>query len=166
MVVTMVTIRKATENDIPELVRQRRLMFEAMGFKDSQKLDMMEEASRKFFIENMACNRFHGWVAVTRTDEIVCNIGIIIDKHPPGPTNLTGKIAYIFNLFTLSEFRRQGIARKIMQNILEWIKKAEIIIVTLYDSEEGENLYKSLGFTLSEEMYLNTEKMKEKVSLQ
>ena len=39
MVVTTVTIRKATENDIPELVRQRRLMFEAMGFKDSQKLD-------------------------------------------------------------------------------------------------------------------------------
>ncbi len=166
MVVTTVTIRKATENDIPELVRQRRLMFEAMGFKDCQRLQMMEQSSEKFFTENISCNRFQGWIAVTKTGEIVGNAGIIIDKHPPGPTNLTGNVAYIFNLYTLPEFRRQGIAKKIMQKILEWIKKAEIIIVTLYASEEGENLYKSLGFTLSEEMYLNTEKMKEKFTLQ
>ncbi|MHA1236173.1 MAG: hypothetical protein ACTSQ9_00755 [Candidatus Hodarchaeales archaeon] len=39
---TTVTIRKATESDIPVLVRQRRLMFEAMGYKNSPKLHMTE----------------------------------------------------------------------------------------------------------------------------
>lgn len=154
----MVTIRRATEFDIPELVRQRRLMFEAMGFKDPQKLHMTEQSSKKFFTKNMSCNKFHGWVAVTKAGKIVSNAGIIIDQHPPGPINSTGKIAYIFNLFTLPEFRHQGIARRIMQTILEWIKEVGIVIVTLHATEEGENLYKKLGFTLSKEMHLNTEK--------
>ena len=153
-----VTIRKATESDIPVLVRQRRLMFEAMGFKNSPKLHVTEQLSKKFFLENLAGNKFHVWVAVTKTGKIVCNAGIIIDQHPPGPINLTGKIAYLFNLFTLPEFRCQGIAKRMLQTILEWIRDAGIDIVTLHATEDGENLYKNLGFIFSKEMCLNTNK--------
>ena len=95
------TIRKANENDIPELVRQRRSMFESMGFDDIQKLQMTSELSSKFFLEQMLSNKFNGWVAITKKGRIVCNAGVIIDHHPPGPNNSTGKIAYIFNLYTL-----------------------------------------------------------------
>jgi len=109
-------------------------------------------------VENIACEKFHGWVAVTKTGKIVCNAGIIIDHHPPGPNNSTGKIAYIFNLFTVPEFRRQGIAKRIVQTILKWIKEAGITIVTLHATNDAKNLYESLGFILSTEMYLNTEK--------
>ena len=153
-----VTIRKVTERDIPELVRQRRMMFEAMGFNNSQRLTLTEQESQKFFLERISGNKFHGWVAVTKAGKIVCNAGIIIDQHPPGPINLSGKIAYIFNLFTLPEFRSQGIAKRIMQAILEWIKDVGIDIVTLHATEEGEELYNNLGFILSKEMYLNTGK--------
>jgi GNAT superfamily N-acetyltransferase len=155
---TSITIRKATTIDIPEIVKQRRLMFEAMGFEDTHKLHLTEEASFNFFTEKISCDMFHGWVAVTNTGRIVCNAGLIIDQHPPGPNNLSGKIAYVFNLFTLPDFRRQGIARKIMQTILEWTRELGIIVLTLHATEEGENLYKSLGFIGSTEMYLNTDK--------
>jgi len=100
-------------------------------------------------------NRFDGWVAVTKKGRVVSNAVVIIDSHPPGPNNLTGKIAYIFNLYTLPEFRRQGIARKIMETVLEWTKERAISTVALHATDDGEKLYENLGFTLSKEMYLN-----------
>ena len=155
---TVVTIRKATEDDIPELVRQRRLMFESMGFDDLHKLQSTSELSSKFFLEQMQSNKFYGWVAITKKGRIACNAGVIIDHHSPEPNNLTGKIAYIFNLYTLPEFRRQGIARKIMETILEWTNEKTISIVTLHATDDGEKLYKSIGFASSREMRLNIEK--------
>ena len=155
---TVVTIREATESDIPELVRQRRLMFESMGYEDFHKLQSTSDLSSKFFLEQILNNKFYGWVAITKKGTIVCNAGVIIDHHPPGPNNLTGKIAYIFNLYTLPEFRCQGIARKIMETVLEWTKERAISIVTLHATDDGEKLYKSIGFTQSREMRLNNEK--------
>ena len=132
-------------------------MFESMGFTDLHKLQSTSDVSSKFFLEHMLNNRFYGWVAITKKGRIVSNAGVIIDHHPPGPNNLTGEIAYIFNLFTYPEFRRQVIARKIMETILKWVKDRELSLATLHVTDDGEKLYKSLGFTSSKEMYLNME---------
>jgi ribosomal protein S18 acetylase RimI-like enzyme len=156
--VTVVTIRKATKDDVPEIVRQRKLMFESMGFEDSNKLQSTSILSRKFFLERMENNTFQGWVASTKEGRIVSNAGVIIDHHPPGPNNFSGKIAYIFNLYTIAEFRHQGIAQKIMETILDWIREKEISLVTLHATDDGEELYKSLGFTSGNEMHLKIEK--------
>jgi ribosomal protein S18 acetylase RimI-like enzyme len=156
-----VTIRKATEDDVPELVRQRKLMFESMGIKDHNKLLLTSRLSRRYFLNGLKSNKFQGWVAITKEGRIVSNAGVIIDHHPPGPNNFTGKIAYIFNLYTLKEYRRQGIARKIMETILEWIKEEEILIVSLHVTDNGEKLYKSLGFTAENTMRLKMKKERE-----
>ena len=156
-----VTIRKATEDDVPELVRQRKLMFESMGIDDHIKLQSTSILSRNYFLEGLKNNKFQGWVAITKEGRIVSNAGVIIDHHPPGPNNLTGKIAYIFNLYTLKEYRRQGIARKIMETILEWIKEEGIPIVSLHVTDDGEKLYKSLGFTSENTMRLKMKKERE-----
>jgi ribosomal protein S18 acetylase RimI-like enzyme len=153
-----ITIRKATEADVPELVRQRKLMFESMGIEDYKKLQSTSILSRNFFLDGLRNNKFQGWVAITKEGRIVSNAGVIIDHHPPGPNNLTGKIAYIFNLYTLKDYRRQGIARKIMETILEWIREEEILIVSLHVTNDGEKLYKSLGFTSENTMRLKMEK--------
>ena len=157
-----VTIRKAVKNDIPELAKQRRLMFEAMGHTDNSKLQSTSGLSKVFFLENMQNKKFHGWVAITEEGMIVSNAGVIIDFHPPGPNNPTGRIAYIFNLYTYPEFRRQGIARQIMETILEWVKEKEISTVSLNATDVGKELYESFGFKSSREMRLHIEKNKSK----
>ncbi|MHA1953722.1 MAG: GNAT family N-acetyltransferase [Candidatus Heimdallarchaeaceae archaeon] len=156
-----VTIRRATEDDVPELVRQRKLMFESMGYDDHNKLQSTSILSRNYFLDGLKNNKFQGWIAVTKEGRIVSNAGVIIDYHPPGPNNLTGKIAYIFNLYTHKEFRRQGIAKKIMETILEWVKSEGISIASLHVTDDGEKLYKGLGFSVENTMRLKIEKESE-----
>ena len=60
----------------------------------------------------------------------------------------------ILNVYTEPEFRRQGVARKVMQAILEWIKARGLHSVNLHASPEGRHLYETLGFEPTNEMRL------------
>ena len=149
-----ISIRKATVSDIPDLVKLRRLMFESMGHDNHELLDAGDLAVETFFQEFIPVNKFQGWVAVNSHGDIVSNIGLIIDHHPPSPRNLSGKIAYLMNLCTLSNYRRQGIARKLLDEALTTIKQMGIKKVTLHATELGKGLYTQLGFTNTSEMRL------------
>ncbi|MDY7077269.1 MAG: GNAT family N-acetyltransferase [Chloroflexota bacterium] len=155
MVEEGVTIRQATVADIPDLVRLRRTMFEAMGFDDPAQLDAADAAVSAYFAEAIPAGRFHGWLAVTSsTDEAVSSGGVVIDQHPPGPTNRSGQIGYIMNVVTIPRYRRRGIARRIMQVMLKWLAEQDIQYVTLHTTEVGRPLYEELGFADGNEMQL------------
>lgn len=149
-----VTIRPATVADVPDLVRLRRMMFEAMGIDNPVRLDAADSATEVYFAKAIPDGRFHGWLAVTSTGVAVASGGVVIDQHPPGPSNLSGKIGYIMNLVTDSRYHRQGIARRIMRIVLEWLEDQGIRCMALHSTEMGRPLYKDLGFVDSNEMRL------------
>ena len=68
--------------------------------------------------------------------------------------NLSGKIAYVMNLCTLPDYRKQGIARLLMQKVIEWIKKNDLTVVSLHATEMGRKMYEELGFKETNEMRL------------
>ena len=150
-----VEIRLATVQDIPDLVRLRRIMFEAMGYDDKTKLDKADQAAKEFFIKAIPEGSFWGWVAITNKGDYIGSGGVVIDQHPPCPHNLTGQIGYIMNLVTIPEFRRHGIARKIMQSMVQWLVKKGIKTISLHSTEMGKTLYEELGFVESNEMILH-----------
>ena len=86
-----IAIRQATVTDIPDLVRLRHMMFEAMGFDDPAKLDAGDAAAADYFAQAIPSGEFQGWLAVTPAGEAVSTSGLVIDQHPPGPGNLSGK---------------------------------------------------------------------------
>jgi ribosomal protein S18 acetylase RimI-like enzyme len=147
------TIRPATLADIPDLVRLRRLMFESMGYDDAERLDAADEAARAYFCESIPTGAFYGWLAVTPDGEAVGSGGAVIDRHPPGPNNLSGKSGYIMNISTVPAYRRRGLARRMMQTILAWLQNQGIEKITLHASGMGKPLYEQLGFVDSNEMY-------------
>jgi GNAT superfamily N-acetyltransferase len=149
-----ITIQRATSTDIPDLVRLRRMMFEAMGFEDAARLAAADAAAAAYFAKEIPARRFHGWLAVTPTGLAVGSGGVVIDRHPPGPGNLSGKVGYVMNLVTDSRYRRQGIARSIMQSMLNWLAQQGVQWVTLHATEVGRPLYEELGFESSNEMRL------------
>ena len=146
-----ITIRQATVADVPDLVRLRRVMFEAMGFDDPAQLD---GAAAAYFAEAIPAGRFHGWLAVTSANEAVGSGGAVIDRHPPGPGNLSGRVWYIMNVVTVPRYRLQGVARRIMQAMLAWLAERGIERVALHTTEMGKPLYEELGFVDSNEMKL------------
>ncbi len=153
-----VTIRQATVDDIPNLVRLRRVMFEAMGTDDPVKLDAMEKAASTYFARAIPCGEFHGWVAVTPDGETVSVCGVVIDQHPPTPGNLSGQIGYVMNIVTAPEYWRQGLARRVARAALQWLEEQSVRRTTLHATETGRPLYESLGFKPAEnEMRLSLE---------
>jgi GNAT superfamily N-acetyltransferase len=154
MVSDEITIRQATTTDIQELVRLRRMMFEAMGFNDPARLNAADTAAAAYFEKAIPARAFYGWLAITTDDRAVGSGGIVIDHHPPGPTNLSGQTGYIMNLVTAPRYRRQGIARRMMETMLAWLAERGIQRVTLHTSTMGRSLYRELGFVDSNEMML------------
>jgi GNAT superfamily N-acetyltransferase len=148
------SIRRAGLQDIPALVQLRREMFEAMGFQDAAALDASDLACEHYFHETIRAGRFHGWVAVTDDGTVVASGGLVIDRHPPGPDNLSGQIGYVMSLSTEPAFRRRGLAKRIMQAMLSALREWEIPAAALHATDAGRPLYTALGFQDSNEMRL------------
>jgi len=153
-VVGEITIRQARLDDIPNLVRLRRTMFEAMGFDDPAQLDNADAACAAYFAEAIPAGEFYGWLAVTPTGEAVSSCGVVFDQHPPGPGNLSGRVWYVMSVVTVPRYRRQGVARRTMQAMLAWLAGRGIEHVALHTTEAGRPLYKELGFVDGNEMRL------------
>jgi GNAT superfamily N-acetyltransferase len=147
-----ITIRQATVADVPDLVRLRRMMFESMGCDEAALLDAADAAAAAYFGQAIPAGSFRGWVAVASTGAVVSSGGVVIDQHPPGPSNLSGQIGYIMNLVTIPRYRRRGIARRIMRAMLKWLVEQGIKQGALHATGVGRPLYRELGFVDSNEM--------------
>jgi GNAT superfamily N-acetyltransferase len=60
----------------------------------------------------------------------------------------------ILNVYTEPEWRRQGMARKLMLAMIEWCRPQGFPYVDLHASQDGRSLYEQLGFTPTSEMRL------------
>ncbi|KYG36762.1 acetyltransferase [Bacillus gaemokensis] len=73
--------------------------------------------------------------------------------------NLEGKEAYILNMYTLPEYRGNGLAKKLLQHCIKECKENGVKRIWLHSSKDGELLYKKMGFThKTNEMELFIEK--------
>ncbi len=147
-----ITIRQATAADVYDLVQLRRMMFEAMGFDDPAQLDAADAASSAYFAEAIPAGEFYGWLAVMPADTAVGSGGVVFDQHPPGPTNLSGRVGYIMNVVTVPRYRRRGVARRIMQAMIKWLAEQGVQNMSLHATEPGRPMYRELGFVDSNEM--------------
>ena len=151
-----ILIREVTVTDVPALLRLRRRMFQDLGYCETALLDASDAASRDYLAEAIPSGEFHAWLAVTLQGQVVGSGGVVIDRHPPSPMNLDGRIGYIMSLVTEPAYRHLGIARHLMQTILRWLQEQGVRSVSLHASEQGCQLYRELGFSESHEMRLRT----------
>jgi GNAT superfamily N-acetyltransferase len=146
-------IRPAGLNDIPEILRQRRAMYQDMGEKDSARLEAMAALSRSYLLRAMADGSFRAWLAFAG-DRAAGGGAVVISPWPAHPYDLECRRATILNVYTPAEFRRRGVARRVMNEMIAWCRQQNFARVTLHASEHGRRLYESLGFEVSNEMQL------------
>ncbi|OLS16332.1 MAG: N-acetyltransferase [Promethearchaeota archaeon CR_4] len=143
---TQFVIRKVSLEYIPDFVFLRRIMFQSMGYNNPDDLNAHDHSATQYLLKTIPSGEFHGWLATTFDGKNVGSGGVVIDQHPPSPVNLTGKIGYIMSIITLPEYRGKGIARQIMEVIIDWLKGQKIQVVELHATEMGRQLYASMGF--------------------
>jgi len=152
--VSAYTLRPAAVTDVAAVVRLRRRMFESMGVTNTAALDVADVACAAYFCQALPAGEYRGWVVETPDGQVVASGGYVIDVHPPGPGNLTGRIGYVMNLYTEPAHRRRDLARRIMVAVLEHLRAAGVRMLALHATEIGRPLYESLGFVASNEMRL------------
>jgi len=145
--------RTATLADIPEILRQRRRMYEDIHHTDSAVLNAVVSLSSTYLNTAIPDGSFRAWLA-SDGNRVVAGGAVIISPWPAHPYDLECRRATILNVYTYPEYRRRGIARKLMQTIIAWCKHEGFARVTLHASDEGRRLYESLGFEASNEMRL------------
>ena len=135
-----------------------------MGGHGGQALDRSDAACRAYFARTLRTGKFRCWVAVTSAGQVVASGGVVVNRHPPAPANADGRIAYITNMSTDPAFRRRGLARLILAEIMAWVQAQGITAAALHATGNERWLYKSFGFTESPEMLCGPDDCSEDVA--
>ena len=150
-----ITFRMAMADDATLIVHHRRAMFTDVGYADIARLDAMDAAFAPYVRRAIAEGSYCGWLAVTSEGHVAAGGGLILHEWPATPRSTDTQRAYILNMYTEPEYRKRGIARRIMNAILDCCRAEGLHSVSLHASEFGRPLYESMGFEPTNEMRLN-----------
>jgi GNAT superfamily N-acetyltransferase len=142
------------ERDLETIVRHRRGMFFDMGHRDEQALELMSDKFREWLRRKIEAREYLAWFAIGSKGELMGGAGLWLMDWPPHMIGGGRWRGNIVNVYTEREFRRQGIARELMQAVMDWWAKNEVGTVVLHASAGGRALYESLGFEGTNEMRL------------
>ena len=148
------SIRKGTLADLDIVMRHRRQMFIDMGYRDESALAATQTTSKPFFAERMKNQTYHAWFVEDAARNVVAGGGVVIFDYHSNPTDPLPKRPMVVNVYTEPSFRRRGIARALMNVIVDWCREYGFGTIILHASDEGRPLYESLGFMPTGEMRL------------
>jgi GNAT superfamily N-acetyltransferase len=148
-----VRIRLATVADAETIVRHRERMFADMGDGSEQTRAAMVAAARPFIRAGLADGSYRAWLAEL-DGRVVAGGGVAIVGFQPTPLDPGPRRAWVLNVYTEPAFRRQGLARQIVEHIIAWCREQGFAAVMLHASDDGRPLYEELGFQPTNEMRL------------
>ena len=148
-----VTIREAKAEEAAVILHHRQSMFRDMGEATAEELDAMVAMTGPWLTQALADGSYRGWLAVDG-ERVVGGGGVLLCSWPASPKDPFLRRAIILNVYTEVEYRHRGIARRIMQTILKWVREQGFASVSLHASDEGRHLYEQFGFVATNEMRL------------
>ena len=136
---------KATIEDIGVLTDLRiAYLNEDLGVISNENLELMQ-ASLPSYYEKHLNKDLMAYVARDEMDIVSCAFLLIAEK-PMSPSFITGKTGTVLNVYTKSEYRKRGYAKKLITMMLEDAKAEGVSVIELKATEDGYSLYKSVGF--------------------
>jgi len=146
----MITYRTATPADAQALARMRcAFLMDANDLDSEAQLGEMELVLLAYFATALADDSFVAWLALDG-EKLVATSGLTFSLVPPNYSNQSGKVAYIMNMYTLPDYRRQGIAAELLKRTIEEAKSRGYSKITLHATDMGRPLYKKFGFSDSD----------------
>jgi GNAT superfamily N-acetyltransferase len=141
--------RRATAADVGELVRLRAVLLAHMSGQDPAGDDWRRAGDDLFRTRLDEPDPTMAAYVVDRPDRpgtlAACAVGAV-DQRLGGPGNPAGTSGYVYSVATDPDQRRRGYSRQCVTALLDWYRDRGIAAVFLRASEQGEPLYRSLGF--------------------
>jgi GNAT superfamily N-acetyltransferase len=153
MSLTEYTIRAATSADSPVLGALRAAMASEWAEADQatpNRLAALTANAERYYADQLERGVLRAWLAISTAGQPAATASALLLPYPPSLRRLDYSqerlVAYIFGVYTVPAHRRQGLARRLMDEICVWGRAAGIDRLELRTSPIARPLYESLGF--------------------
>ncbi|MFX0172314.1 MAG: GNAT family N-acetyltransferase [Candidatus Hodarchaeota archaeon] len=138
--------RRATRKDLKALIKYRIALFQEMGnINELSNVESFTKTLEGYFTKAITNNEFFAWVAIIN-NKIIATSGLVILQKPPSPKNPSGKEAYIMNMYTNPEWRKNGIATRLLEEIFSFLQEINVEKMSLHSTNIGKGVYEKMGF--------------------
>jgi GNAT superfamily N-acetyltransferase len=135
-------------------------MFSDMGRLPKELYQQLIEQTVRFLETAIPRDEYLGWLAAPADapGKIIAGAGVQLRRTLPHPTHegerrlVSGRQGIVLNVYTEREWRKQGLARRLMEEVLKWARSSGLETLVLHASGEGRPLYERLGFVQTNEM--------------
>ncbi|MBQ9196556.1 MAG: GNAT family N-acetyltransferase [Clostridia bacterium] len=138
----MIAYRRLEANDLDVFIRMRISQLREEGAREE--IDLVP-ALRDYYSRHMADGSFVSWLALDE-GEIVATSGMSFVEKPPYFGCPSGRIGLLSSMYTLPEYRRQGIAKELLRRVVKDARAYGCGAVQITASDMGVLLYTDFGF--------------------
>jgi dihydrofolate reductase/GNAT superfamily N-acetyltransferase len=143
-----ITYRKLTEADLNTFIGMRIAQlteeYTAEGKNPPEGVDL-ETALKEFYHRHMADGTFVSWLALDG-EKIIGTSGMSFVEKPPYFSCPTGRLGLLSSMFTNPNYRRMGIAKKLLDKVVNEARQYGCGSVWITASNMGVKLYTAYGF--------------------
>ncbi|RHW35003.1 GNAT family N-acetyltransferase [Lysinibacillus yapensis] len=135
--------RVATVDDLEVLISLREQLLIDEG-QDSS--NTIKDELKGFFTKQLSDDLLVQWL-VEDGDTVMATGGVQFISFPPSFQNPSGRRGYILNMYTHPNYRKQGLAKKLLNLCIEEARQRNVYHLFLISSEMGKPVYKKYGFS-------------------
>lgn len=134
-----------SEKSADEFWQIRLKLFEELGeISTGANVSELESSTKAYFLSHI--NKDLICWGVSENKSIISTASLCLFERIPYQENMTGREGYILNVYTCPEFRNQGLAKLLINRIIEYASENGINRLWLHSSEKGKGLYLHKGF--------------------
>jgi GNAT superfamily N-acetyltransferase len=146
--------RLATPDDAALIASHRACMFRDNELAADSVLFTMGEAFEPWVRERLRDHRYVG-LLLEDNAQVVAGAGIFFCDFPPHWRHTEAMRAYVLNVYTDPAYRGRGLAKRLMNSVLDECRERGVATVVLHASPQGRPIYEGMGFTDNDEMLLS-----------
>ncbi|WP_026653571.1 GNAT family N-acetyltransferase [Butyrivibrio proteoclasticus] len=137
-----ITYRKLNEEDLDIFIQMRINQLREEGAKED--IDLTP-ALKDYYRRHMSDGTFVSWLALDE-DKIIGTSGMSFVEKPPYFGCPSGKMGLLSSMFTDPAYRRQGIAKELLDRVVKEARAYGCGTVQITASDMGVKLYTAYGF--------------------
>lgn len=139
-------LRKATVDDVDLLIKIRldSLKAERGSLAPNEEQAICQQL-QEYFPRHITDGQCVAMIAEI-DGELACAACLVIMERPASPSFITGKTGTLMSLYTYPQYRRKGLATKVVELLIEKARQAGLPLVELFATKEGKPLYEKMGF--------------------
>lgn len=141
-------IRKIIPADIESIVNMRMRML--VETTDDPMPDGLEKQIRRFVRRHMEDGTCMG-VLAEQNGQVIADAVIYLFETMPDEINMVGRTAMLYNVYTIPEFRDQGIMTKMLPVVIELAREAGAVELKMTAAPKAIPLYERMGFRVNED---------------